>query len=197
VLGVALGAVGMIIPILSAQLPELLAARLLTGVSVGFTTGATTAYLGELHGNRARAALVAGIANMAGLGSGALLGGVVAQLSGESLRLPYALMLALMLPVAAIRLLPETVLDRSAGWTLRPQRPSIPESTVSVFIPAAAGVFTAFSVLGLTAGLAGSFLAGSLHTTDHVLAGGAILLSFGAAALAQPITVRTDIRTGL
>ncbi|RDI65552.1 MFS transporter [Nocardia pseudobrasiliensis] len=196
VLGVALAAVGMVIPILSSQLPALLIARLLTGVSVGFTTGATTAYLGELHGNRARAALVAGIANMAGLGLGALLGGVTAQLSDAPLRLPYALMIVLMLPVAVIGLLPETVPDRSA-WSFRPQRPSIPESAMGVFVPAAAGVFTAFSVLGLTAGLAGSFLAGSLHSTNHILAGGAILLSFGAAALAQPITVRTDIRTGL
>ncbi len=197
VLGVALAAVGMVIPILSSQLPELLIARLSTGVSVGFMTGATTAYLGELHGNRARAALVAGIANMAGLGLGALLGGVTAQLSDAPLRLPYALMIVLMLPVAAIGLLPETVRERSAGWSFRPQRPGIPDNAVGVFLPAAAAVFTAFSVLGLTASLAGSFLAGSLHSTNHILTGGAILLSFGAAALAQPITVRTDIRTGL
>ncbi|MEH6379277.1 MFS transporter, partial [Streptomyces sp. KLMMK] len=86
-------------------LPGLFAGRLLSGVSVGLTTGAATAYLRELHPSPPRAALIASVTNMAGLGSGALLSGVLVEYAPSPEVLPYTVLITLLLPGAALALL--------------------------------------------------------------------------------------------
>ena len=67
------------------QLPSLLTARFLSGLSVGLLTATATAYLMELHlagrpaAGRRRADLVATAANIGGIGLGPLIAGLLAE----------------------------------------------------------------------------------------------------------------------
>jgi MFS family permease len=68
------------------------------------------------------------------------------------------------------------------------QRLAPPTSGRRQFVAACTGVFMAFAVGGLFAGLAGTFLAGTLHHPSPALAGLAVFLSFAAGVLAQITT---------
>src|SRR6202012_4253043 len=67
------------------SLPGLIIARVISGVSIGLTTGTATAYLAELHlgagGSRTgrRPQVVATAANLGGIGIGPLAAGLLAQ----------------------------------------------------------------------------------------------------------------------
>src|SRR5580698_5767164 len=83
VLAAALGASALstVVFILAPDLAALIAARIVSGLSAGLMTGTATAMLTELApvAGRARASLVATAANMAGLGLGPLVAGLLAQ----------------------------------------------------------------------------------------------------------------------
>ncbi|GAA0488046.1 MFS transporter [Streptomyces sp. NPDC046215] len=177
------------------NLPGLFAGRLLCGVSVGLTTGAATAYLGELHPDRPRAALIASVTNMAGLGSGSLLSGVLVAYAPSPTVLPYAVVTALLLPGLALAVLPETVAARKGR--VRPQRLSVPPAARAPFAAAAVAVFASFALLGLLASLSGNFLVQGLHNHSHLAVGLVVFSAFGAAGAAQLFAVRLPPRTGL
>ncbi|MFC6063217.1 MFS transporter [Streptomyces ochraceiscleroticus] len=176
-------------------LPGLLAGRVLSGVSVGLTTGAATAYLGELHARPPRAALIAAVTNMAGLGVGPLLSGLLVAYAPAPLVIPYVVLAALLLPGLLVLALPETVRKGGAKARIRPQRLSIPTPARPVFTAAAVAVFGSFAVLGLLSALAGKFLAEGLHHTSPVLAGTVVFCAFGSAGLAQLAAARIAPRT--
>lgn len=97
------------------SLEGLLLARVLAGVSIGLGSATATAYLAELHaGSRpdapgTRAELTATAANMGGLGTGALVAGLLAQWVGHPLEVPYLVFLtAACLAVVAVAISPET-----------------------------------------------------------------------------------------
>ena len=69
-----------------------------------------------------------------------------------------------------------------------PQRLAAPAEARRQFAAAAAGVFIAFAVAGLFAGLAGTLLAGPLHHHSPALTGVTIFLTFGTSVLVQTTT---------
>ena len=108
-------------------LPGLLLARFLCGLAVGVVSSTATAYLAELdRGARSdrpsqRAALVATIANLGGIGTGPLIAGLVSDRLPHPLVLPFVLILpALLLGALLVGLAPETRAARASARELSP-----------------------------------------------------------------------------
>lgn len=175
-------------------LPGLLCGRFLSGVAVGMTTGAATAYLRELHPRPAVAALLSTVVNMLGLGSGPLLSGVLAQYAPAPLVTPYLVLAVLLLPGLALFALPETARRRAGRIAV--QRLGVPAPARPVFTAVAVSVFAAFSVLGLLAALTGTFLSQGLHNDSRLLVGVVVFAAFGSASLTQLVTVRLSAAAG-
>ncbi|MEU1289247.1 MFS transporter [Kitasatospora sp. NPDC005856] len=181
----------------SPTLPGILGGRLLCGFAVGLSSGTATAYLGELLADRRKAALVASATNMAGLGIGPMLSGILIQYGPGPMLLPYLVLAALLLPGFAVLALPETVVRAAGPVSLRPQRLRIPAEHRSAFASSALAALGSFAALGLLAALAGTFLRDGLHITNHLMVGVAPCTAFTAAALAQVWGSRVAPRTGV
>lgn len=176
-------------------LTGLFTARILTGLSIGLSNGAATAYLAELLGDRRRAALTSSVANMLGLGTGPLLAGALVQYAPHRLVTSYVVLGVLLLPGFVLLALPETV-RREGPMRIRPQRLAVPAEMRSVFTAMAVAVFGSFSVLGLVAALVGKFLVVGLHDTNHLMVGVVAFSAFGAAGLTQVLAAGVAPRTG-
>ncbi|MFG2332793.1 MFS transporter [Streptomyces sp. NPDC048604] len=166
----------------------LYAGRLLSGFSAGLFTGAATAYVMELAppGGASRATLVATAANMGGLGCGPLLAGLLAQYAPAPLLLPFAVHLALVAVSAVVLLwLPETVEERQALTSVRPQRPALPAQVRAVFVPAAIASFVGFALFGVFTSVSPAFLARYLHVDNHAVSGLVVALAFFASTAGQ------------
>ena len=167
--------------------PELLTARLLSGLSVGLVTATATVTLVELVQPRRRtaAALLAAVVNMFGLSCGPLLAGLLAEYEPRPLKMPFEVDLVLVaMATVAVLLVPETVRTRTHGWP-RPQRPAIAARARPVFVPAAIAAFASFAVFGLLAAVEPGILANVLHLPGRALAGAVVFAMFGASAFAQ------------
>jgi MFS family permease len=152
------------------SLPGLLLARLITGISIGIVASTGTAYLAELHAaGRPRAAagraqLTASAVNIGGLAVGAVVAGVLAQWVTHPLTVPYLVFLAaLVLGLIGVALGPETREASKPRPHYRAQPLSVPHAERSRYFAAALSTFMAFTANGLFAGLAGLFLAVTLH----------------------------------
>jgi MFS family permease len=184
--------------------PGLLIARVISGISIGMLTATATAYLSELdaagHGGlaRRRAEITATAANLGGLGFGPLVAGFLAQYVADPLQVPYLVFEALMLiGLAVLALVPETVPRPPARPAYRPQRVSVPADQRPLFFAAGAAAAAGFALLGLFTSLAPGFIAGTLHDPSHALAGTATFAVFGAAAVAQVVLGRAGLRRQL
>jgi MFS family permease len=173
-------------------LPGLLIGRLITGVSVGLAAGTAITYLIELglradpNASVVRAQTIGTSVTVGGLGIGALIGGLLAQWGKLQLTLPYLVFVALgAVALAGLWFVPETGTPGPPA-TVKPTaaRP------VRLPIPAAAGTLAAFSANGLFAGLAGLFLATTLHHPAHALSGATLFLMFSCGVASQLATAR-------
>ena len=191
--GLVLGAIASLIFISSQSLPALIVARLVTGFALGTSTATATAYLADLtseHGAKGarRAATITTIANISGIGVGPLLSGLLARYAPHPLTLSYIVFaVALLLAILIVSFAPEGHAPTNPRPRYRPNWPRIPQRGRRQFIAGVTGVFVAFSVGGLFAGLAGGFLR-SLNYHSPALAGLAIFLIFGFATLGQLLT---------
>lgn len=81
--GLGFAAASSIVFVLADDLAALLVGRVLSGLSAGIFAGTATAALIDLapDGDRDRAALIAGAVNIGGLGLGALIAGILAELA--------------------------------------------------------------------------------------------------------------------
>jgi MFS family permease len=198
VLAAALGlsALSTAVFVLAPDLGALLAARILSGLSAGLMTGTATAALTELVPALAgrRAGLVATASNMGGLGLGPLIAGLFSQYAPHPTTLVFEVYLAV-LAAAGLCLLfiPETVSPRQRP-ALRLVGLSIPERSRGEFIAAAVAAFAAFSMLGLFAALAPTFLGGVLHEENHAVQGGVVFLLFAAGTAIQLLLSRFPSR---
>lgn len=184
-LGLAATSAGLFLG--AVNIAMLIAARAVSGLAVGLVLGAATAALAELEpsGNLRRAALVSAVASLAGFGLGPLVAGVLAQFAPAPIRLAYGVYLGLLVVAGVVvALLPETVRARDRRIDLRPSL-AVPRSIRSAFLPAALGIFSAFSILGFFAALVSSVLRTTLHQPSPALAGAVVLAVFGVAALAE------------
>jgi len=185
VLAAALGcsALSTVVFILAPNVGVLMAGRILSGFSAGLMTGTATATLTELIPASAsrRASLVATAANMGGLGLGPLIAGLFAQYGPHPTVLVFQVYLAV-LAVAGLCLflVPETVSPRRRP-VIRFAGLGIPERGRGEFVAAGGAGFAAFSLLGLFAGLAPTFVASVLHEPNHAVQGAVVfgLLAWG------------------
>ncbi|PPF43785.1 MFS transporter [Rathayibacter sp. AY1A1] len=203
-IAVLVSAISAVLFSLTTEVPGLIVARFVNGVSIGMLTATATAHLGELRA-RARpdentivAASISGAVNLGGLSLGPLLGGVFAEFLPDPLLLPHQVFLvALLVAGLALLLVPETVDVPETAPPYRPQRLSVPADARRAFLLAAFGAFSAFSVLGLFTSLAPTFLVQTFQVRDHLLAGATSFAVFASAALGQLLLVKVGIRLQL
>lgn len=196
---VAVSAISGVVFITTSDLPGLFAGRFLSGISAGLVTGAATAYISELYGDRSRGGLLATVANMGGLGLGPLIAGPLAEHVPDPTRLPYGVGIALLLPALLVLVVPDTVTrgpgDVRAG--LRPQRLGVPHDMRVAFAAASIAGFVGFALLGFITSLVGSFLAQGLSDHSHQTAGIVPFVVFAAGTGGQVIAGRWSTRQAL
>jgi MFS family permease len=198
VLAAALGcsALSTVVFILAPNVGVLMAGRILSGFSAGLMTGTATATLTELIPASAarRASLVATAANMGGLGLGPLIAGLFAQYGPHPTVLVFQVYLAV-LAVAGLCmfLVPETVSPRRRP-AIRFAGLGIPERGRGEFVAAGGAGFAAFSLLGLFAGLAPTFVASVLHEPNHAVQGAVVFGLLAVGTLTQLVLSRFGSR---
>ncbi|MGY4870320.1 MFS transporter [Mycolicibacterium elephantis] len=159
--------------------------RVLSGLSAGLFTGTATAAVIEAAPPnwRTRAAAVATIANIGGLGAGPVVAGLLVQYAPEPLRLSFALHIVLaLLAGAAVLIAPETS-ERSGRIGI--QRLSVPAEVRTVFVIAAIAGFAGFAVTGLFMAVAPSFVADVAGIDNSAVVGLVASSIFIASAVTQ------------
>lgn len=197
----ALSAIASSIVFLTADsVGVLLVARVLSGLSVGLFTGTATAAVIEAAPAawRHRAAAVATVANIGGLGGGPLIAGILVQYAPDPLGLSFFVHIAMaVLAAIAVSVVPET---SPRHGRLGPQRLSVPAQVRTVFAVASLAAFAGFAVTGLFAAVAPSFLANVVGVDNHAVAGllasSVYLTSAVAQLLARPMDSQRAIATG-
>jgi len=168
----------------------LLVGRVLSGLSAGIFTGTATAAVIEAAPEnwRTRAAAVATVANIGGLGTGPLLAGLLVEYAPAPLHLSFIVHIVLaLLAGAAVLIVPET--SQRTG-SIGVQRLSVPAEVRTVFVIAALAAFAGFAVTGLFTAVAPSFLSQVVGITNHAVAGLIACSIFAASAMAQ-VAART------
>jgi MFS family permease len=188
----AINAASAVLFIAFPSLPGLIIARVVSGVSIGLTTGTATAYLAELHlgaggsANGRRPQVVATASNLGGIGVGPLGAGLLAQFVPLPLVLPYIIFGGVLVVLALlIAFAPETTSrpDPLPAW--RPQRVAIPAHARGTFFAGTGAAAAAFAVYGVFNSLMPGFLAGTMHETSYAVAGAVAFSAFAAGAVAQ------------
>jgi MFS family permease len=167
------------------DVPLLLVGRLLSGFSAGIFTGTATAAVVEAAPpeGRDRAAVMATIANVGGLGLGPVLAGILVQYAPYPLQLSFVLHIALVvLAVAAVLIAPET---SARTGRIGLQRLSVPAEVRPVFTTAATAAFAGFAVMGLFTAVAPSFVSGVIGISNHAVAGAVASSIFAASGISQ------------
>ena len=185
-------------------LPGLIVARLVNGIGIGLMTATATAYLRDLDSmsrpgaGPARFEVVDTAANLGGLGVGTLVAGALAQFLPSPLKVPYAVFAVLLVvSIAGLALVPETVRPPAVRPRYRPQRITIGHADRASYSIAVGGAFVGFAVFGLFTSLAPEFVGSAVHHPSHLLAGVASFICFGAAAVAQTATGAVGNRSRL
>lgn len=170
----------------------LLIGRALSGLSAGVYTGTATAAVIEAAppARRGRAAAVATIVNMGGLGAGSLVAGLLVQYAPDPLYLSFIVHIVLVvLAIAAVLIAPETS-ERTGRIGF--QRLSVPAEVRSVFVTAATAAFAGFAVTGLFTAVAPSFISDVIGIGNHAVAGAIACSIFAASAAAQVLAGRIE-----
>ena len=190
----AVAVVAAVVFLVWDSLVGLLVGRVLTGLAVGAAVATATAFIADLDAAPSgaptrRAAIVATIANIGGLGVGPLVAGLLAEDAASALTLPFAVFLAaLVVALGVVLLAPEGHAAVHPRPRYHPQRLAAPEQQRPQFAAAITGAFVSFAIGGLFAGLAGTFLAGPLHHPSPALTGLTIFLTFGTGVVVQTTT---------
>jgi MFS family permease len=190
--GVASALASAIVFLIADSVPDLLIARVLSGVSAGLFTGTATAAVIEAAPEhwRGRAAAVATVANIGGLGAGPVLSGLLVEYAPAPLHLSFIVHIAMLaLVTVAVLASPET---SPRSGTIGVQRLSLPAEVRGEFAIAGVAAFAGFAVTGLFTAVAPAFLADVVGISNHALAGLIVGLIFGASAVAQIASDRFD-----
>ncbi|WP_286141467.1 MFS transporter [Mycobacterium sp. GA-1199] len=174
--------------VVADSVPLLVVGRVFSGLSAGVSTGTATAAVIEAAPPhwRSRAAAVATVANIGGLGAGPMLAGVLVEYAPMPLHLSFIVHIVLAaLAGVAVLLVPETS-PRSGRIAL--QRLAVPPEVRSVFILAAIAGFAGFAVTGLFAAVAPSFVTEVVGIDNQAVAGLIAGSIFAASALTQIAT---------
>jgi predicted MFS family arabinose efflux permease len=177
-------------------------ARALNGLAAGLGAGALTAWIAELEPrcNKARAAIVASAGNLAGLGLGAIIAGLLAQYGPWPLRTSYVIYLAMVLIIAVLTLvMPEGVehtVRNASELSLRP-RIGVPRNIRLAFIAPAAMAFATFALGGFYAALTPGVLSQRLQQHNLAIVGALVALFFGTGALTAANTGKLTPRPAM
>lgn len=188
--GLAFSALSAVAFLLPASLAWLYVGRVFSGLSAGILTGTGTATLVDLApaAHKGRASLVAAAVNMAGLGWGPVLAGVLAEYAPAPTRLVFVVDLVLIaLGVVAVLVVREPV-RRAAHPSLAPRRLHVPAQTRAVFVRAAIAGFAGFAVLGLFTAVSPAFLGTVLHRHNAALVGIVVAVLFVGSVVGQVLS---------
>jgi MFS family permease len=185
--GLALSVLSALSFLLPSALGWIFAGRALSGLSAGIFTGTATATIIDLApaAQRARASLVAALVNMAGLGCGPLLAGVLAQRAPAPTRLVFVVDLVLVALGAVAVLAVREPVRRRADLHLAPRRLQVPADARPVFVRAAIAGFAGFAVMGLFTAVSPAFLGTLLHHHSPALTGVVVATMFVGSVLGQ------------
>lgn len=183
--GVVAALASAVVFLLADSVPVLLVGRALSGLSAGLFTGTATAAVIEAAPPswRTKAAAVATVANVGGLGAGPVLAGLLVQYAPYPLHLSFVVHIALaVLAGIAVIVAPETSPRQGrVGF----QRLSVPAEVRSVFVIAGLAAFAGFAVTGMFMAVAPSFVAEVVGIDNHAVAGLVAGSIFAASAVAQ------------
>jgi MFS family permease len=189
--GLGVGIVALLLFAVASSPAWLYAARALQGVAVGLVSGPATAALVELdpdpqHG---RPALLAGLAQSVGSGTGPLVAGLLAQVAPSPLHL--SLLVGAIVTLAwlvLVRLVPEP--GQRSGEPWRMQWPRVPETIRPDFWRLGLTGGLVWASLALYLSVVPSYVADLLDTGNLALIGANSALACFASALAQIVAQR-------
>ncbi|MFF0709118.1 MFS transporter [Gordonia sputi] len=194
--GLAAGIIAAVLFLTAADVPTLIIARLLTGISVGVVVSAGMAAVVDAAGpHKVVAARLASVAMVLGAGLGPLLAGVFAQTLDNPIPWTFGIEIVL-LAVAAVAVLTARANPHSNDRA--PFRLRLPT------VPAHYRRYVAFGIAifgpGITAtsfvlSLGPSLLARQLGVTSPLVAGGTACAMFLVATGVQFAVARLDVRT--
>ena len=195
--GILFALASSVVFLVADSVPLLLVGRLLSGLSAGVFTGTATAAVIEAAPPhwQTRASAVATIANVAGLGGGPLLAGLLVQYAPQPLHLAFVVHTGLMILAAvAVLIAPETS-PRTGHIGI--QRLSVPAEVRSVFVVAAIAAFACFAITGLFTSVAPAFVSDVVGIKNHAVAGAVASTILIASAVAQVFAGRIPPRRAL
>ena len=180
-IAVQLGAMALFVT--AHDVGQLIAARVIQGLSTGVAMAAVGAGLLDLDRNRG--ALANAVTTPVGTAFGALLAGLTVQYLPQPMHLVYELLaLAMLAQAAGVTMMRETHAPRPGAWaSLRP-RLSLPASVRKPMMLAVPALVATWSIPGFYASLSPALIRGMLHTHSPLMAGLGLFVLAGSAALA-------------
>jgi MFS family permease len=189
--GLLVSAVGLVVFARAGATAWLFVARALQGVAVGLVSGPATAALVELdaHGSGQRPALLAGLAQVLGSGTGPLLGGALAQWAPDPLQLSFWVVLGgtVMAGAATVTLL-ESTRPNADRW--RVQWPRVPPEIRAATLRVGVTSGIVWASLALYLSVVPSYVADLLDTSNLALIGANSALALVASGLTQLAALR-------
>jgi MFS family permease len=208
--GLALSALSAALFLITTSLGLLIAARVLSGLAAGLTSGSATSAMIELGGKhrRARSAVIAVAVSFGGLAVGSATSGALSDLGSAALTLPFLIDL-----ITSLAITP-ALLAIASGFNDSAPTDSITEDALArdgldrgssdapfssprirrLFIQATVPGGVGFAANGLVAAVAAVFLSGYLHLSNRALAGLVLAILFLATAGGQLIVRRASSR---
>lgn len=178
--------VGLVIFLFATDLWQLLLARFLHGAAIGATIVVSGAALLDVRPHDgARNGAVSGAALNAGIALTVLGAAAAAQWSSVPLRLPYAIMLVIVVGLLAATIALVEPHTGRTGAKIRLTAPSVPSEIRADFWFAGIGILTAWSVLGVFLSLYPALAQNTTGQTSVLFVGSVIAVMAAAAAAAQ------------
>lgn len=202
---IGLGIVAALLFLFAKNLAMLLAARIVTGLASGLSSGTAIAWMRDLYGpdSQKAASQRTVVFNVFGLGLGPLLSGLLAAFAPFPTSLVYIVFIVLLvLLAAAIFFARETVTERRSlkDISLEP-RVGVPPKLRSRFMAPAVILFVTFSLVGFYSVMAPGLLAKTLHLQNLATIGSVVfeLFLFGTitAYAAFRLSSRKSMLTGV
>jgi MFS family permease len=189
--GLGIGIVALLVFAAAGSPLWLYVARALQGIAVGLVSGPATAALVELDPDpgQGRPALLAGLAQAVGSGTGPLVAGLLAQVAPAPLHLSFLVVAVITVAwLVLVWLVPEPGRRSEEPW--RMQWPRVPEDIRSDFWRLGLTGGLVWASLALYLSVVPSYVAELLHTSNLALIGANSALACFASAVTQIVMHR-------
>lgn len=182
---------------LAPNLGALITARIIQGVATGSATGAFSAAIVELTPTQHKrvGVLLASISSPIGFAIGALLSGIIAQLSGDPILLTWLIFIVIMVfAVGLVLATPESATRNPGALASLVPRVHVPARARNVFSALLPGFIGAWMMAGLFMGLAPTIIAAVFDIHSPLVDGLIAFLQPAAAALSGAFATRWTAR---